>query len=194
MRKVFFVFITALLFTSCGKDNLNTPEVDFNREEVIEGLRISLNHFREVKMHTSQRNDQLNIEDKYRDNLMFINSKTGLSLDFNKNELDAMVKISPEQFLTHGPDLSEETSLENIEKMKANGSYEVFLEVQEILEEVYSNQESPAAKGMTWGCAGALAANFLSTLSLGSCVTVAACPVAVASKALSMVLLADACL
>lgn len=78
--------------------------------------------------------------------------------------------------------------------MKANGTYEVYLEVQKILEEVYADENYYGAKGFSWGCGFALAGNFLATISLGSCVTLAACPVAVASKALAMAGIATSCL
>lgn len=99
MRKFILVFSALILLISCGKDSQNSSKEVFDREQVIEGLRISLGHFRDVKLKTSLRNDQLSIEEEYRNNLSFINSKTGLTLNFERKELDAMIMNSPDLFL-----------------------------------------------------------------------------------------------
>lgn len=198
--------LTVFLFVSCNSSVDKSTDLgneafqaQLDREQVIKGFMDAIIHFnenkKEIKASKAPSSVNQNIQEQYVENLNLINSKTGLNLNYKTTEIDAF-----NNNLIGGLNevyISDEQTLRDIEKIKADGNYELLLEVQKILNEVYSNastntnnaySNTPQFRGKGWsyaGCGLAVASNFVATLGLAACATGVGCPLAIAGKVLA---------
>lgn len=170
-----------------SEDN-NRIELEAVNQEIIDGLRNSVLYFRD-KHENDETYKELSLEEKYMTNLEQINLNLGLGLNYDTDEFHAVLSNLNDNFLENGFLLTEQEYQSQLNIIIENGHYELFLEVQDILNQVYEvdNQR------MSWGCGFALAGNFVATLGLTACVTGVACPLAIAAKALSLAGVATSC-
>ncbi|MFV0391759.1 MAG: hypothetical protein ACK5KP_07750 [Paludibacteraceae bacterium] len=193
---------TVFLFVQCDTsisesailENDNFQE-QLEREQIIKGFKESVLYFNKNKDEIKGQNVSAVINSnrqrqQYAENLNIINSKTGLNLDYKIIEIDAL-----ESNLIDGLNevyISDEQNLKDIEKIKVDGNYGLYLEVLDILNEVYSNEpmhtNSPQFRIGGWsiaGCGIAVASNFVATIGLGACLSGVGCPLAIAGKILA---------
>ncbi|MBT0574307.1 hypothetical protein OKE68_11565 [Riemerella anatipestifer] len=214
-RKFYYalgVYALMSVFVSCNR-NASESDIIIKEEKlgidnikVIEGLRSSKNKMTSLKFtrgftvlsddKNSTNISLKDIENKYRENLEIINNETGLDLKYNEEEFKIMLSSLKGDFLKDGFVISGETYDKNLSEIRKNGSEELFYETNQILRKVYSNNSEfvEYGRGITRGCALALAGNFLSTLGLSACATGVGCPVAIAAKVVAMASVADACM
>lgn len=185
------------MFTSCQKDSLiNTAdEINLNEEKIIDGLKRSVSYFKKEQNENLSAKISIDLEEKYKANLEYMNNETGLNISFNSDEFQSILKSLNEDFVENGYLLSYEEYEKNVNIIKESGNYGMFLEAQDILSLVSSNNISNSnSKEFSWGCGLALAGNFGATIGLSACMTGAGCPFAIAMKAIAMASLASSCL
>lgn len=177
---LFMLLIASLSFIKCD----NNEEVGYNnnlalsKKEQIKILKESLIHFKNTAKKKSK-------EDSYIENLKYLNNRLNTNLNFSEKEIELIQNIKKDNSI-----LSFENHQKNIEKIKKDGNYEIYLEAEKIIKEVYGNKGKNIQARLSWSCGLAITGNFIATLSLGACVTGVGCPLAIAGKAVALASLA----
>lgn len=190
-QKFLLIALSALLLVSCGKDSLKLEEGNLDRTKLVQDLKESINYLKTKHSNYSFAKKKSNIKEVYKSNLAYISSKTGIQLEFNEDEFNVLVSILEnveigQNSTVYDVSMSYDNYLKSIEEIKLNGSYELFMETQEIINEVYSVDDSSGLRASIWGCGVAIAANYYSTIGLSACLTGIGCPAAVTAKLLSL--------
>lgn len=92
------------MFTSCQKDSLiNTAdEINLNEEKIIDGLKRSVSYFKKEQNKNLTAKISIDLEEKYKTNLEYMNSETGLNISFNSDEFQSILKSLNEDFVENG--------------------------------------------------------------------------------------------
>jgi hypothetical protein len=194
-----FLAIVGIGIVGCEKETIiRSNQTTYNNQElskneIIDGFKRSFNQFEKARLAKTSNKYEDDIVSGYKKNLEIINSNTSLELNFNVDEINAISSTLNNDFLEFGYYLSDDEIEEKILKIKEDGNYELFLEVQDILNEVYFNKDGFQQKAISWGCGLALASNFVATVGLTACVTGVGCPLAVAGKVLAVAGVAASC-
>ncbi len=203
MKRIFTMLLALSLLNlnySCSDDGIefNTAESGaVDSEKIILGLKKSYIYFNNKNSSYKTKNYSSSIEEEYKENLKYINNQTGLDLKFDEEEFKKVIS-SLKDNETGEFDLSYDSYLKNIEAIKENGDYELFLETKKIVEEVYSQNTTDMGNAkissrISFSCGLAIAGDVAATIGLAACGTGVGCPLAIASKIIAYASVIDSC-
>ena len=173
---LFMLLIASLSFIECDNNEEITDNNNLvlSKKEQIKILKESLIHFKKRAKKVSK-------EDSYIENLKYLNDRLNTNLNFSEKEIKLIQNIKKDNSI-----LSFENQKKNIEKIKKDGNYEIYLEAEKIIKEVYGNENKNIQARLSWSCAFAIAGNIGATIGLTACITGVGCPLAIAMKVVAL--------